>query len=154
MGSFSLKGGAGSLGNMAKKMAQAQEQIKKDRLSAMNAVITTIYQTAIAKRPYITAKEAKAQGRKLMKTGKIHRVSDPNASYGVPVAMENGGSLQSSIKKEVKESGEKIKGRVWTDSVYAKFLEFGTSKMPPRPFMRPALELNREFIKKRFSKKK
>lgn len=44
-----------------------------------------------------------------------------------------------------------IKYTVSSNAPYAAFLEFGTSKMAARPYMRPALEKNRERISKRLA---
>ena len=48
------------------------------------------------------------------------------------------------------ESGS-IKYLVSSNAPYASALEFGTSKMAARPYMRPALEKNRERIAKRLA---
>lgn len=48
------------------------------------------------------------------------------------------GTLRRSITHEV-EQRNIATGRVGTNVVYAKWLEFGTSKMAARPFLRPAL---------------
>ena len=98
------------------------------------------YQIAHQKRPYISKTEMKSQRRSF-------RVSDPNAKLGVPVAANNGGALQASIQKTIENKTGKSIGQVWTDSPYAKYLEYGTSRMAARPFMRPALALVQEAIK-------
>lgn len=40
--------------------------------------------------------------------------------------------------------GKRGTGKQGKDAFYARFVEFGTVKMPARPFMRPALENNTE----------
>lgn len=51
--------------------------------------------------------------------------------------------LRNSITHEV----EKTVGRVGTNVEYAKFVEFGTVKMAPKPYLRPALHKNEKKIK-------
>ena len=52
------------------------------------------------------------------------------------------GRLRSSITHEVGQ-GEVAIG---TNVVYGKYLEFGTSRMPPYPFLFPAVELKKPEI--------
>lgn len=69
------------------------------------------------------------------KTGKLygsHQASAP----GEPPASDTGG-LVSSIRWEF--TGSKLAIRVIAGTEYAAFLEFGTSRMLPRPFLRRAI---------------
>lgn len=51
------------------------------------------------------------------------------------------GRLQSSIKYEVEEKGERaVEGRVGTNVHYGKYIELGTRKMKAKPYLVPALE--------------
>jgi HK97 gp10 family phage protein len=116
----------------------------------ITVVTNQLYLTARAKRPMITAKQAKAEGRN-------KRVSDPNAEAGVPVDT---GALQISIEKKVVDNGKQIYGTVYvnpniansksgkTVAQYATAIEYGTSKMPARSFMRASLNVNRAYIQK------
>jgi HK97 gp10 family phage protein len=74
------------------------------------------------------------------------KVSDPSARFGVPVRT---GALRSSIKREVNEKDERTIGRIYTDGTapYDVYLEFGTSRMAPRPFMGDALREGQSKIK-------
>lgn len=112
------------------------------------AATRLVYNTARARRPYISAEQMKREGR-------THRVSDPSAQLGVPVAAINGGRLQSSIHMKVERVGyAKFMGIVTAGGVeasYARYVEFGTSKMHARPFMRPAAAINRPAIKKLYN---
>ncbi len=140
-----------------KKLIESEIKINDAILKKMTKAVDVVYKTATAKRPMITVAQAKAEGRRkfINSSGKIqqHRVSDPAAKAGVPVAMIDGGTLQASIKKEVfrKVIERKTVGRVYTENEYANALEFGTSRIAPRPFMRPAGELNKDMIKKIFN---
>lgn len=54
------------------------------------------------------------------------------------------GKLRGSIKSETVEvTPGRALARVTVDEYYGRFHEFGTSKMPARPFLRPALRANR-----------
>jgi len=65
----------------------------------------------------------------------MHRASKP---YYPPAPDTK--SLKDSIDYNVWISGYEITLRVGTDVPYSKYLEIGTSKMLPRPFLRPCLE--------------
>lgn len=111
-----------------------------------------VYKTAKARRPKISIQEHKALGRPAKVKGQsAYRVSDPNADVGVPVDT---GKLQASITKDpVKRVKDKYIGRVWTNWPYAKYMEFGTSVIQARPFMHPALNINKEAIKRELGRK-
>jgi HK97 gp10 family phage protein len=54
------------------------------------------------------------------------------------------GTLVSSIESKVEVGWLDIASAVvWTEKPYAKWLEFGTTRMEPRPFFTPAVEENR-----------
>lgn len=64
-----------------------------------------------------------------------HRASAP----GSPPAPDTG-TLRNSIYVQIQSAGPIRKViKVGTRVPYATFLEYGTSKMRPRPFMRPAV---------------
>lgn len=58
------------------------------------------------------------------------------------------GTLGRSITHEVEKKPDRVVGRVGTNIIYAIPLEFGTSTMLARPFMRPGLEKNKTKIAK------
>ena len=75
----------------------------------------------------------------------LHYPSLPNN----PPAVDTG-TLRRSITFDVGTDESKVTGRVGStilDPPYGAYLEFGTSKMIQRPWLRPALERNREVIK-------
>lgn len=66
-----------------------------------------------------------------------------------PPAVDTG-TLRRSITFDVETDESKVTGRVGStilDPPYGAYLEFGTSRMIQRPWLRPALERNREVIK-------
>lgn len=135
------------LGNRAKQYDVVMER-------RMGLATDMVWRIAHQRRPYISKQEQRRGFRTM--SGSVHhnRVSDPNAKLGVPVAAKNGGLLQSAVKKEVTRLGYgKFQGAVFVDlamAPYGKFMEFGTSKVHARPFMRPAYELTKEALKKLF----
>lgn len=54
--------------------------------------------------------------------------------------------LQNSIQGEVETTKNSISGSVGSNLDKSQHLEFGTSKMKPRPFLRPTLRENRQKI--------
>lgn len=63
------------------------------------------------------------------------------------------GELRRSITIEVEETGDTAKGRVGSIIInppYPTYLEYGTSKMEPRPWLRPSVEKSQDFMRKRF----
>jgi HK97 gp10 family phage protein len=152
MGSFSIKGGAAEINSVIERYYKIKDKADLAMLSKMKyAINQLVYKTARARRPKISIQEHVALGRPKKVNGRpAYRVSDPNATLGVPVRS---GNLQISILKEVKQTNGKVQGRVYIKGPgqkYAKYIEFGTSRMRARPFMRPALNLNLKAIRKRF----
>lgn len=77
---------------------------------------------------------------------KAHHPSLP----GNPPAPDTG-NLRNSIRYEVHGEGSEIYGVVGStqkDPDYAVFTEYGTNKMAPRPWLRPAMQKNNEWIRK------
>jgi len=67
--------------------------------------------------------------------GIYHRASLP----GQPPAIDTG-LLRASIQHEVLKSRDRVTGRAGTNVDYGRYLELGTSRMAPRPYLRPALD--------------
>jgi HK97 gp10 family phage protein len=130
---------------LTKKMQQKSAQYDKAIEQRMRRATAIVWGIAHQKRPMISTAQAKAEGR-------TKRVSDPNAQLGVPVRT---GALQASIQQSVtKNASGGFLGKVWTKGVdYAGFIEFGTSRMHARPFMRPAVNLAKDSIKRLFGLK-
>jgi len=78
-------------------------------------------------------------GEIYIRRGIEHQRSAP----GEPPAVDTG-RLLNSIRTEFDE--KEMVGRVIASTGYAGYLEFGTQKMEPRPFMRPSLENQRDMI--------
>ena len=131
------------LRGVVKNILSYKKKADAINLQRMKIATNLVYRLARQRRPMISKTQSKKEGR-------TRRVSDPNAEMGVPVQT---GELQASIQKNVIEGRDKITGEVYTDLYYAKYVEFGTSKMQARPFMRPALLHSKDAIKKVFSKK-
>jgi HK97 gp10 family phage protein len=145
-----------NIGKVTKNLTDEAVKSIDATYANVQKTVDLIYSTATTKRERMNY--VNISGKRLSvtssfkKSSGVRSVSNPDASYGVPVDT---GNLRNSIKKEVTYSGlRKIIGRVWADekmAPYAKYVEFGTSKMAARPFMRVALDRNMEKIRKIFS---
>ena len=69
------------------------------------------------------------------------------SSPGEPPGVVSG-TLRRGVTHEVEKGPNRVVGRVGTNIEYAIPLEFGTSKMAARPFLRPGLEKNKKPIAK------
>lgn len=56
------------------------------------------------------------------------------------IAPVDTGRLRSSVEYEAGRDSRGLVARIGTDVTYAVYLEFGTRRMAPRPFLRPALQ--------------
>lgn len=80
---------------------------------------------------------------------KAHHPSLP----GNPPAPDTG-NLRNSIRYEVHGKGKEVYGVVGSTqkdldyAVYAVYTEYGTTKMAPRPWLRPNMQKNNDWIRK------
>lgn len=140
MSSFSVN--AGSLDGLVSKIRKEEDRARNLTKAKITQATNIMWRVARQKRPMMSRAQAKAEGRRV-------RVSDPTAEAGVPVQT---GQLQQSIQKSVEVKRNSVIGRVFTNLYYGKYVEFGTTRMAARPFMRPAITLTREAIKAMFAK--
>ncbi len=71
--------------------------------------------------------------------------------YPVPAPLLREGELRDSIDHEVETRGPEIIGLVYSDDEIAEYQEYGTSRIPPRPFIVPALVQTEPEIEKALS---
>lgn len=67
---------------------------------------------------------------------------------GEPPAVKTG-RLRASITHRVETEGGEVVAYVGTNVEYADDLEFGKGRIAPRPFMFPAIERNKAWIKEK-----
>lgn len=82
------------------------------------------------------------------KTGRIYRrrsVTHQASAPGEPPASDTG-RLVGSLRTEY--DFDHLKGTLMASTSYAGYLEFGTQRMAPRPFMRPALVNRKDEVEK------
>lgn len=75
----------------------------------------------------------------------------PSMPYNPPAV--DTGTLRRSITFTVEEDGNKVIGKVGStikSPPYGFYLEFGTSRMIERPWLRPALKNNKEVIREHY----
>lgn len=124
----------------AKRMAAYLDRLLKDveaRVEqALGEVALLVAQTARN-----SIQSGDRGGRLYQRHGIVHIASAP----GEPPA-EQSGQLADSI--DVEQDDQQTAHRVTVGAPYAASLEFGSLHMSPRPFLRPALEINRERIKR------
>jgi HK97 gp10 family phage protein len=134
--------GPGTIERITNNFGKLIQKIDAATLIKMKAATDAVYQIAHAVRPKVAAHKTPVTGQK----SKAYRVSNPEAAYGVPVRT---GVLQASLDKKVYRQGRKVIGEINAGGAvapYATYVEFGTSRMAARPFMRPAAKLGQKAI--------
>lgn len=88
----------------------------------------------------------------------LNQVADRIVEDAKAAVRVDTGSLQKSIRKQhhvsqghihtigVSAGGYTVNPKTGRIVDYARYLEYGTSRMPPRPYMTPALEQNGPFL--------
>lgn len=84
-------------------------------------------------------------GRSYIRGGRVHVASAP----GDMPAIDTGELVSSLTKRMI--SG-KARGVYFTDNDHAVYMEYGTSKILPRPFMTPAAERAAKFFVNKFKR--
>jgi HK97 gp10 family phage protein len=77
---------------------------------------------------------------------KISKPGPPRSAPGNPPHVDTG-RLRQSLQPSVVRTGNTIRGTVTTNVEYAPYLEYGTSRMQPRPFMRSTIAEQAEPVK-------
>ena len=83
-------------------------------------------------------------GREYRRGGKIHTASAPGE---FPKSDKGGSGLTGSFF--IRVGADKLTAFFGTKLAYGRYLEFGTSRMQPRPWLRPTLKANADAITKR-----
>lgn len=120
-----------------RQIRRAQSRMRDDLPKAIFKALNLIRSDAIKSVQYGTK-----TGR-LYKVGRktLHRASAPGQA-----PASNTGNLARSVVVQIDTDGRG--GDVVARAEYAAALEFGTSKIAPRPFMYPAARFNRDKIVK------
>jgi len=90
------------------------------------------------------------------RSGRIYKVPGTGVDYtasapGEPPAVQLG-DLRKSVKGGIEKEGKTVIGFVGSELPKASMLEMGTSKMLPRPWLRPSFEKSSDKIKEIFTK--
>lgn len=120
---FEVKGAK----ELQKKMTKAVQELK-----GLKGIMGKA--TLLVQREAMTSMKP-GTGRRYKRKSVIHVASAP----GQPPAVDTG-RLRASIVPKVKTIGGEIVGIVGTNVPYAPYLEFGTSRMAARPFLRRAFK--------------
>lgn len=86
------------------------------------------------------------------RSGRIYKVPGTQVEYtasspGEPPAVQLG-DLRKSVKGGIEKEGKDVIGFIGSELPKASMLEFGTSKMAARPWLRPSFEKASDGIKK------
>jgi HK97 gp10 family phage protein len=123
---------------------EAQTAIEESLQSVRTTAVNSIQRGTKSGRTY-TNTFARINGQ-LIITGE--RVDAPNlsASHTASAPGEAPATDTGTLVSSIKVSTGRMSGEVGSKLPYAFFLEYGTLYMDARPFLRPALEANQQYI--------
>ena len=126
----------------------------KANLNKISTAAKQLISHAVFKGVADVEKEAKMSIQRGGKSGIVYQRYSPKRTHrssapGEPPASDTG-YLVNNIKRKM--DMDKLGGEVRSRANYSKYLEYGTSKMMPRPYMFPALEKHRGKIKTRINR--
>lgn len=110
-------------------------QIHRNRLARLRRI-----KTPALKALYEAGELVRADAAKSIKDG---AVSGPGHIPSAPGSPPNADTHRLDLSIDVLLSQTKLSVAVVSRAPYSSFLEFGTSQMEARPFLRPALRRNR-----------
>lgn len=113
-------------------------RIHRNRLQRMRRATSDVYKSLYASGEVVRADAANSIKAGAI-SGPLHVPSDP----GEP---PNADTHQLDMSIDVRVNASKKSVSVTSEAPYSAFLEFGTSRISPRPFLRPALLRNRDRI--------
>lgn len=121
---------------MLEKSKKVHTKAGKQVAKAINLVRNTAIQGMT------NTKTDPTKAYKRQKGKKIHYASADGEYPAV-----DGGVLRQSVTTSIEYTDTGVRGEVGTNLIYGKYLETGTSRMRPRPWLGPSVEKNKENIK-------
>lgn len=129
-------------------MIKASVNVKSRIPDVMKALERAQQQGLIAGAEMIESDAKKTMTDKgIVDTGRLRGSLSYTVNDGQTVGYE---PVEGSADDDPVRAGEKNTAIIGTNVFYGKFIEFGTSKMKARPFLRPAFDANVAKIKKLF----
>jgi HK97 gp10 family phage protein len=125
------------------RIAGATAEVKQNVANELNVAVYAAAQQ-IRTEAIKSIQDGNKSGRIYKRRSVTHRASAP----GEPPASDTG-RLVGSITAYANGGGEAMTVAGRGTALYAPLLEFGTSKIAPRPFMLPALEKSKAWISNR-----
>ena len=130
-----------------------------DKLASKSRVVAKIAEEELAKALYAGAKQVEGEAKKSIlqggKSGRVYRrrtVPHTASAPGEAPASDTG-RLVNSVSTELETTALTATVSAGSGLVkYARALEFGTRTMAARPFLFPALEKSKSFIRERFDR--
>jgi len=131
-------------------MARVRSQILRDRNYAkVNAAYRKNAVRVIAATTDLVRNDVLRSLHEGGKSGRTYNKTNPRRTHIASAPGEapatDTGFLAANVHKDIDQGG--LVGTVESRAPYSSDLEFGTSKISPRPFMQPALEENRRKIR-------
>ena len=130
-----------------------------DKLASKSRIVAKIAEEELAKALYASAKQVEKEAKQSIlqggKSGRVYRrrtVTHTASAPGEAPASDTG-RLVNSINTELETTALTSTVSAGSGIVkYARALEFGTRKVAARPFLFPALERSKPWIKDRFDR--
>ena len=128
-------------------VAEVLAEMKK-----VDAQIQRNTERAVARTVLRVETVAKRRIQRGPKTGEVYEKYLPRRTHQASQEGQAPASDTGRLANSIEHSLQGMEGFVFTRVEYAPYLEFGTAKIKPRPFLFPSLEENTQFLRDELQK--
>jgi HK97 gp10 family phage protein len=133
-----------------KGMDSLERKLAKVGVDAKSAIMKAVAESSLK-----IESDAKTSIQRGSRTGRIYTRGNVQHQASAPgeAPKTDTGKLVAGISTKLADGGLSSKvGVMSKEAIHGAYLELGTSKVSPRPWLNPALDKNRDFIQKSFER--
>lgn len=141
---------------LMRKISGMSKEIDSAITKSLRVAAVRVHSTAVQKFGVYQPGIGSFEGWALLTLETLHRKMDLAGGGPDPLVGHYAGSSRNSVypvslRQSLAIHVERLRGTVGTNDPLGEYHEYGTRHIPPRPFLRPALYQNADWIEKSMS---